>query len=416
MTRARGSKRRCVENQVKALVATVALGMGFDKPDLGFVVHFQRPGSAVAYYQQIGRAGRALDDAQVVLLTGAEDDEIQEYFIQSAFPSPDELADVAAALESSEEGLKLAGIEERVNRPRGRLNQTLKVLTIEGAVFAEGSTYHRSANPWTIDLARSSAVTAQRRGELKRMQVLVRSESCLMEFLAAELDDPHAVACGRCAVCSGPVVSDDVDERLVQQASVFLRRSYRPIPPRVQGVTGVGGWSGTIAANRRPEPGMALCIYGDAGWGRTVARNKYVDGRFGDDLVEAAADMIDAAWHPEPPPTWLTAVPSQRSQIVGQFAERLARRIDLPFRPALRKIRDNPPQKDMANTARQARNVIGAFSVDTALVDPGPVILVDDMVDSRWTFTVCAVVLRDAGAGPVFPLALADSSRGDRAE
>ena len=384
--------------------------MGFDKPDLGFVVHFQRPGSPVAYYQQIGRAGRAVPDAQVILLTGAEDDEIQDHFIRSAFPPTDQLTAVLQALEDAEEGLTVRALEAAVNLPANRLTQCLKVLEIEGAVFREGSSHYRSPNDWVPDEQRSAQVTALRRAELRRMQELVASETCLMEFVAKELDDPEAAACGRCAVCAGPFVPSEPDAELVSDASRFLRRSYRSIEPRKQGVAGVDGWSGAIPARRRPEVGRVLSVYGDAGWGREVARGKYEDLRFSDELVDAIARMVESDLDPNPVPTWLTHVPSLRTTLVEDFAQRLAGRLRLPHAQALRKVRENEPQKRMANSAQQARNAIGAFEVVPGQVAPGPVLLVDDMVDSRWTLAVCAAVLRDAGSGPVFPVALADSS------
>jgi ATP-dependent DNA helicase RecQ len=397
-------------NEVKALAATVALGMGFDKPDLGFVVHFQRPGSPVAYYQQIGRAGRALPDAQVVLLTGAEDDEIQEYFIRSAFPPAQQLIDVLHALDEAEDGLSVSALEAAVNLPRNRLTQCLKVLEIEGAVVRDRSTYIRTPNEWLPDTQRTELVTVQRRTELARMQELVACKTCLMEFVARELDDPDAARCGRCAVCAGPFLPSEPDPDLLLEANRYLRRAYRPIEPRKQGVGGIEGWTGMIPARRRFEVGRALSFYGDAGWGREVARGKYEDSRFSDELVEAVARMVEDDLRPSPAPTWLTHVPSLRTSLVDDFAGRLALRLRLPHARALRKVRDNLPQKRMANSAQQARNAIGAFEAIPDRVAPGPVLLVDDMVDSRWTFTVCAAVLRDAGSGPVFPVALADSS------
>ena len=80
-------EQELLNNEVKALVSTSALGMGFDKPDLSFVIHYQAPGSVVAYYQQVGRAGRELEAAYGVLLSGTEDTNITNYFIGSAFPN-----------------------------------------------------------------------------------------------------------------------------------------------------------------------------------------------------------------------------------------------------------------------------------------------------------------------------------------
>jgi ATP-dependent DNA helicase RecQ len=398
-------------NEVKALVATIALGMGFDKPDLGFIVHFQRPGSVVTYYQQIGRAGRAVDNADVVLLAGREDDEIENYFIHGAFPPEADMREIITRLEASD-GMKLSELEDTINLSKGRLEQALRVLQLDDAVFRDQSKYLRSANPWTPDTERIVAVTEQRERELERMRDYQHGESCLMEFLRRELDDPEAAPCGRCAVCADDFISRDAEPDLVLEAVKFLRRAYRVIEPRKQWPSGgVGGRHGRIPAELRFEEGRALSVYGDAGWGRLVSKAKYGEERFDDELVEAAAELVQEIWSPKPSPESVTAMPSSRTDIVADFAARLAERLGIPYKAALVKVRDTPQQKTMENSHQQLRNVIGAFEVDGSELLDGPVLLVDDVVDSRWSLTECARLLREAGSGPVFPLALADSSR-----
>ena len=408
----RDLEERLRGNQVKALVATIALGMGFDKPDLGFVIHFQRPGSPVAYYQQIGRAGRALENAYVVLLHGREDDEIIEYFIRGAFPPEEDLRGVLAAIEESE-GLTVSQLEARVNLSRGRIEQCLKILEIDAAVFREGGRFIRSANPWEPDRERIANVTAQREHELARMRELTRAESCLMEFLGRELDDPAAAPCGRCAVCAGDFLPREVDPELLREAVSFLRRAYRVIEPRRRWPGGgVADWRGNIRPELQAEPGRTLSVYGDAGWGHLVAQAKYGQKRFDEQLVEAAAELIEEVWQPDPSPRWLTAIPSLRTDIVPDFARRLAARLGLPYRDALVKVRDNPPQKRMENSFQQAHNVADAFEVDAEQLLAEAVLLVDDVVDSRWSVTVCAALLREGGCGPVFPFALTSAAGG----
>jgi ATP-dependent DNA helicase RecQ len=289
----------------------------------------------------------------------------------------------------------------------------LKVLEIDGAIFREGSRYVRSANPWEPEHERIANVTAEREHELARMQEFTRAESCLMEFLGRELDDPAAAPCGRCAVCAGDFLPRVVDPALLRDAVLFLRRAYRVIEPRRRWPAGgVGAWRGNIRPELQAEEGRALSIYGDAGWGRLVSQAKYGDERFDEELVEAAAEMIEEVWQPEPAPRWVTAIPSLRTDIVPEFARRLAQRLGLPYGAALVKVRDNPPQKRMENSYQQARNVADAFRVETEQIGDGPVLLVDDIVDSRWSMAVCATLLREAGSGPVYPLALASAARG----
>jgi ATP-dependent DNA helicase RecQ len=397
-----------LQNRLKALVSTVALGMGFDKPDLGFVVHFQRPGSIVSYYQQIGRAGRSSNDAYAILLNGREDDEIQQYFIDSAFPTDVELERVVHALEEFDT-LKLSDIERSVNMPRGRIEKALKTLSVDGVVAKDGSAgWFRTTNAWKPDRERAALVTAERKRELARMQDFVQSESCYMEFIARELDDPSAKPCGNCSVCrGGPLIPIDVAPAALAAAISFLKRSHQPIGPRTNLPAGLLDRS-RIAPEERSEVGIALCIYGDAGWGRSVISGKYQTGRFDDALVVALAEAVRSRDSSLTRPEWVTAVPSLRHPfLVPDLATRLAEALNLPFSSALEKAGNTPEQKSMENSYLQAENALAGFRALPDEVLPGPVLLVDDIVDSKWTLTVCGILLRQSGSGPVIPATLA---------
>jgi ATP-dependent DNA helicase RecQ len=401
---------------VKALVATTALGMGFDKPDLGFVVHYQAPQSVVHYYQQVGRAGRALPDAYGMLLAGAEDDEINEFFIASAFPREDEVRAVLAALDVAEEGLSLGALEAAVNLPRSQIEKALRLLAVEDepSVAKQGSAWFRTSHPFALDSMRIERLAGRRRAERAEMQAYLRSATCLMQFLARALDDPAAAPCGRCSVCLGErLFPGEPPRALVAEAVRFLRRGELPIEPRKIWPAGglpVYSWRGTIAPALRCEPGRSLARWADAGWGGLVAAGKR-SGRFEDRLVEAAAEMIRARWRPEPSPEWVTFIPSLRApSLVADLAARLAGALALPMAQALIKTRETAPQKSMMNSVQQARNLDGALAAEPSAVRPGPVLLVDDLVDSRWSFTIAAALLRRAGAGEVLPFALASSA------
>ncbi len=397
-----------LENEVKALVATVALGMGYDKPDLGFVIHFQRPGNVVSYYQQIGRAGRAVDKAFAILLNGREDDEIQDYFINSAFPGASEMEQVVGVVENSESGISARGIMPDVNLTYGKIERCLKLLEVDGVISRTGSKYFRTANPWVPDTGRADKVTERRYRELDKIRDFVFTDDCLMEYISRELDDRHARPCGKCASCSGPIFSEELDDGLVKESVTYLRRDSRGIGPRKQWPTGgAGHWAGNIKPESRAEEGRALCIYADAGWGRQVALGKYEVGEFSDELVSAAVELISQRWKPSPSPEWVTAVPSlRRPELVAGFAVRVAKSLGLPFNPVLIKVKETEEQKMMQNSFQQANNIAEAFEV-AGKPPGGPVLLVDDMVDSKWTMTVCAALLREAGSGSVFPFALA---------
>ena len=237
-------------NQVKALVSTVALAMGFDKPDLGFVVHFQRPGSVVHYYQQVGRAGRAIDQAHGVLMSGAEDDEIADYFIRTAFPSAEEVAEVLRALEAASAPLKAADLQQSVNIRPAKLAKALKFLEVESPspIAHEGTAYVRTPVVWTMPAERIEHITELRRQEQIRMQAYIDADGCLMEFLAEELSDPQAAPCGKCANCTGERLGADYPAGLAEQAAQFLEHLSLPIEPRKQWPSGATFEASTAAS------------------------------------------------------------------------------------------------------------------------------------------------------------------------
>ncbi len=392
-----------LDNRVKALVATSALGMGFDKPDQAFVIHYQTPGSAVAYYQQVGRAGRALRKARGVQLSGGEDTEITSYFIRSGFPTRYEVEQVLATLEVNEDGLTPREMEARINVSGGRIRKTLELLSLESPapIVRLGRKWQLTAAPLSDGFwDRAERITALRRKEQAEMQEYVQLSSGHMAFLIRTLNgDPSGIPPPPL-----PPLPSEFDASLVSKAVAFLQRSSRPLKARRKWPAGK-----FIAAEHQAQAGRVLSSWKDSGWGQLVSRGKLQDGRFSNRLVTACVVLL-REWCPYPSPTWVAAIPSLRNpDLVPDFARRLAAALDLPFSPVLRKTEFRPEQKTMENSEQQARNVLGSLTVVEDAILRGPVLLVDDIVDSRWTFTVAALKLRELGCGPVWPLALANA-------
>ncbi|MFT4034476.1 MAG: RecQ family ATP-dependent DNA helicase [Patulibacter sp.] len=395
-------ERQLLGNEIKAVVATSALGMGYDKPDLGFVVHYQAPGSVIAYYQQVGRAGRAIDDAQVVLLRGAEDRRIQDYFITQAFPPRErvqQVLDVIAA--AGERGAGLNELLAQVRLGRSRLTAMLKVLDVEGAIEKRGSRYIAGSGDWAYDGDRYDQVTALRRREQQAMADFGADGRCLMRALAEELDDPHPQDCGRCAVCTQARWDAAPDPEMIRAALLHLRS--QPVELEVKKMApDARGTMRRIPIDVLAEPGRALGRLGDAGWDPLVEAGSRA-GRFDDDVLRGAVELI-RQW--SPPVRWIVAVPSvHNADALRDFAQRLAGALELPLAPAIERVAERPRQREMENTPAQVANVRGAFVVARDLPD-GPCLLIDDLRFSGWTLAMVAGQLRQRGCPAVYPFAL----------
>jgi len=408
-------------NHVKCLVATTALGMGYDKPDLNFVIHYQTPGNVVAYYQQVGRAGRAIPLAYGVLLSGDEEDDINEYFRDSAFPPEWQVNRILEALEAADEGLKVREIERAVNLRQSQIEKVLKLLVVEplSPVLRIDGAWYRTPNAFQLDRQRIAHLTAQREAEWAQMKRYLANERCLMQFLAEALDDPNAQPCGRCAVCLGrPVLPVELQRGTYIAAQRFVRHSEMVLELKKQWdisalaqYQAMFGWRAmNIPAPLRGEEGRVLSRWGEPVWGELVAHGK-AQGRFDDELVDATVDLLRNRWADAAPVAWVTCIPSTRHpNLVPDFAARLAAALGVPFRAVIKKSRETEPQKNMENRFHQCNNLDGAFTVYPEAGTEDAVLLVDDVVDSAWTLTLAAALLREAGTAAVYPFALATTT------
>ena len=407
-------EEQLMNNKIKALVATTALGMGYDKPDLGFVIHYQLPASIVAYYQQVGRAGRAISKARGVLLSGHEDADIQAYFINSAFPSEEHIFQVLNILEKSN-GLSLREIEEEINLRYGQIEKVLKYLAIQSPspVFKERTKWYRTVNHYQMDKEKIAFLTNQRYEEFAEVEKYMKSKDCLMSYLRKVLNDSNIEDCGKCANCNpSDIISHSFSNDLGIKASKFLKHHAIPIKTKKQFAKDAFpqyGFATKIPIELQHKEGIVLSKWMDAGWGKVVADNKH-NNHFNDELVDAVVDMIKE-WNPTPKPTWVTAIPSlKHTDLVPTFAKRVAKKLNIPYRESIKKVKHNQAQKMMQNRFYQCHNLDGAFEIENILNEP--LLLIDDIVDSGWTFTVASALLRRKGTGEVFPVALTSTANG----
>ena len=405
-----------LENKVKALVATVALGMGYDKPDISFVIHFQMPGSAVGYYQQVGRGGRAIKSAYGILLKGGEDYRINEWFIKSAFPTPNEVVEILTAFEDEPDGLSTSELCCKVNLSLGRIKTTIDILSLESPapILKTDGKWQLTSSALSMNFwSRAKRLTDLRYKELNQMVEYVKLPfGAHMNFLIKELDGDTDTIKPQIL----PALPELIDKNLQGLGLKFLYGFHRSLEPRKKWPNeGMQAYrlKGLIKAEHRAEIGRSLCYFNDDGWGKLVQEGKYKTNNFSDQLVDACLEMIKK-WNPKPFPTWVTCLPSLRNPtLVPDFAKKLASALKLPFVMAITKTMERPPQKEMANSIKQARNIDGSLDVKNLPFNNGPVFLIDDTVDSKWTFTVASWILRNNGSGQVWPLALAITGQGE---
>ena len=398
------------ENRIKALVATTALGMGYDKPDLSFVIHYQKPSSVVAYYQQVGRAGRALNAAYGILLSGKEEDDIANWFIKSAFPTNEEVKEVVAQLEAHPTGLSVPQLLKEVNLSQGRVEKTLSLLALESPPPITKSRRHWQKTEVALSedfWERAERLTTLRRREQQRMREYVHLPfGQHMSFLISELDGDLSDV----ITSSLQALSEDFPKDKLREANIFLKRYHLPINPRKQWPNGGLKHSnnhGKIAKSDQANSGKVLSLLGDAGLGDLVNVGKNQQQYFSDELIDACVVMFKE-WDPQPAPTWVTCVPSLRNPtLVPDFAKRLAHALNLSFRVAIEKTDSRPEQKKFNNSFQQARNVYGSLAPIRDQILSSPVLLVDDVILSGWTLTISSWLLRKNGSGEVWPLALA---------
>ncbi len=409
---------KLLKNEVKALVSTTALGMGFDKPDVGFVVHYQMPGSVIAYYQQVGRAGRAIKSAHGILMSGQEDDAINKFFRESSFPNEIWVERILQELDNSD-GLTLSELESKINLKSSRIAHVLKYLSVvepHSPVTKIGYKWSRTPVHFELDRQAIQRITNQREDEWQEMQQYIEEKNCLMEFLLRSLNQPNPTRCGKCSNCLGrPVIDESISDATFQKAVQFLSNPETKLKPKIQvpyGVFPEYGFRGKFPENLIHEIGRIMSRWGNSGVGKWVSIDKYRE-RYRNEIVDEVERMYKDRWHPTPKPGWITCVGSRNENCnITDFAKRLSVVLRIPFRQVVFRTKANEYQKKQHNKSHQCRNLDGVFEI-RGEVDPTAVLLVDDVYDSGWTLAIISALLLQAGSGPVFPLALASATSKD---
>lgn len=394
-------------NKLKVIVATIKLGMGYDKGDIAFVIHYQMPSNIVSYYQQIGRAGRNIDKAYIFLMYGKEDEEILNYFINTAFPTEQETKKIVDYI-GDRDGVRIGQIVSAMNIRKSRIDKAIAFLINDGFIRKDRGTYYITPKKFVYDREHYDAITAIRKNEMEQMKRLAQTKECYSKYIVSCLDDKTARECSHCSNCLGrEIIPSAVSEKFIHIAEEYVNKLIIPIEPRKR-------WASSSETRATKieyinQTGFCISKYGDAGYGELVKQGKYSkEKRFSDELAGKSAEILKS-FVQENKIRHICCVPSLRSDLVKEFTLRLASSLKLEFVDALEKT-EARQQKEMENSAHQCANAYTSFWVKDGVRIPKNILLVDDVVDSKWTFTVCGYRLMEAGAEKVFPFALADSS------
>ena len=410
-------EQQLIDNEIDVLIATSALSMGFDKPDLGFVYHFQTPQSVVHYYQQVGRAGRAIPQAFGTCLLGKEDGDIVNFFIKEAYPKREDMTEIVEYL-SNVESASIKKIEANINLKPSKIEKCLKILsTLENPpIIQDNSLWKRTVNSLEVDEDKIKELYDLRIKEWKEMIQYVHGKSCLTKYLSKSLGDEIEEDCGRCSNCIGDDSWSTYKEEILIEARKFMNRISIPLDPRKTWLKpDFKEWphlNGRIDSSHMAEQGLALCYLTDPLYGKKIISGK--ENGFDESIIEALSSLIKSRWsefcinEDAKKEILIVPVPSRRNQSVSLLSNELAEKLNFSSASCIKKIRNNDQQKYMENSSYQKMNLDGVFSVtDSYKLKNKNIILIDDVVNSKWTLTVCAALLKEAGAKKVYPLALA---------
>lgn len=406
-------EEKLINNEIKALVSTNALGMGFDKGDLAFVIHFQSPGSLVSYYQEIGRAGRNISNSKIVLLNGLEDERIQKAFIDQKISEGD-LSIVLSLIDKNPDGIREAELLDKLNLKRNMIKTSLDVLLINEYIIKDGPRYYKTNKEFIIDLNKEAEFKESQYKELEEFNNFINTKECYMKFIANKLNDNSASKCGKCANCIGmPIIPVEVSKDAVNDARLFLNNQVQTIKPRSQKPFGInisGIKPGNIKEDLKNEEGRFISTIGVSGYGHEISNTIIENKMFSETLLNAAVTYFKTKWaNVLDDITLITYIPSyHHNERIEIFTRELASKLNIKFITLILKTKeDRELQRDMNNGVKQFENAYYSYELINQDIYKENILLVDELINSGFTMFSVGLKLKEKGANRVYPFALA---------
>lgn len=395
------------ENKIKVIVATTKLGMGYDKSDINFVIHLHMPQNIVSYYQQIGRAGRSLNKAYIFLLKGTEDEKIIDHFIDSAFPTEKEETTIYQVIENADDGLRKNEIFSQVNLKRGRIEKTLTFLENDKYIFKSESKYYTTPKVFNYNQYHYQQITEIRLKEKQKMIDLTKTTYCYSKYIVNALDDYSGNNCGKCSNCLQKNIIDfTISKETIDISKKYLLKELYEITPRKK-----DEYSKNLLYIN--EIGICLSKYGDYGYGQMVEEDKYNSTKYREELINRSAEVLKEKLIDKHNIKYITYIPSTRNNKVELLANEIATKLNIICLDIFEK-NNCDSQKNMENSFFQSSNAKENYKIKANFKPVDKIIIIDDIVDSKWTLTWCGYYLKEQGVKEVYPFTLSDSS--DRKE
>lgn len=395
--------------EIKVLVCTIKLGMGYDASDIRYVIHYQLPKNIIAYYQQIGRAGRDGQDAYIILMHGEQDEEILTSFIRSAHVKPEKIKELIQLLTTA--GKSKQEIMEKVDIRDSKFNEISKYLLVHDYIYKERPegrwVYYANINKTfniEAEQERQLKLFTIRQGEINELKEFLSLKSCYMQFIANCLDAPDGVnSCGHCENCQHHLLFNYTGEQYLKDAEKHLSISKARITPRTQ-----WGNGSKIATELQAKKGWVFCNEYHSGVGSTLQDCKYRTGKLTPQLIDWLTRFLMKELREEQVNIdAIVGVPSKRyPDFVRGFSKELATNLNIPYIDAIEKTAIGKEQKSINNSIHQQRNIEETIKIHPEGIFNKTILLTDDIINSGWSFTVIAAMLLKAGAKAVYPFAI----------